>query len=189
ETDAVNVKQLSDAVKASGWKLKVNTETDAEAEKVANDEAVTFEQGDNIVITRNGKTVTVATSKTPTFGTLKTTGKAEIGGELAVTGPATFADKVTANKGLDVNGATTLNGTVLVKDKLTAEKGLEVTGTTTLNNGATIKGGDLVMSNNKITGLADGVDTKDAVNVGQLDNKVNDAKTELKGDIDTAKTE
>ncbi|MBV6532350.1 hypothetical protein, partial [Ursidibacter maritimus] len=60
---------------------------------------------------------------------------------------------------------------------------------TTLNNGATIKGGDLVMSNNKITGLADGVDTKDAVNVGQLDKEVNDAKTELKGDIDTAKTE
>ncbi|MGX2950932.1 hypothetical protein ACWIUA_08555, partial [Ursidibacter sp. B-7004-1] len=78
ETDAVNVKQLNDAITTSGWKLKVNTETDAQAEKVANDEAVTFAQGDNIVITREGKKVTVATSKTPTFDTLKTTGKAEV---------------------------------------------------------------------------------------------------------------
>ncbi|MBV6528604.1 YadA-like family protein, partial [Ursidibacter maritimus] len=143
----------------------------------------------NVSTTNEGGKIKITMSDTPTFTNLTTTEGATIGGKLDVTGPAIFADKVTANKGLDVNGATTLNGTVAVKDKLTAEKGLEVTGTTTLNNGATIKGGDLVMSGNKITGLADGVDTKDAVNVGQLDNKVNDAKTELKGDIDTAKTE
>ncbi|MGX2970528.1 ESPR-type extended signal peptide-containing protein [Ursidibacter arcticus] len=139
DKDAVNVAQLNEAVNNLGWKLKINNEEDTAAEKVNNDEVVTFEQGDNIVITRDGKKVTVATSKTPTFTNLTTTEGANIGGKLDVTGPATFKDSVTAEKG------------------------------------ATIKGGDLVMSDNKITGLAEGVDGKDAVNVNQLDK----AKTEL----------
>ncbi|MGX3014251.1 ESPR-type extended signal peptide-containing protein [Ursidibacter sp. B-7004-1] len=133
--DAVNVNQL----KESGWKLKINDEEDTAAEKVNPDEVVTFKQGDNIVITREGQNVTVATSQTPTFTNLTTTEGANIGGKLDVAGPATFKDSVTAEKG------------------------------------ATIKGGDLVMSDNKITGLAEGVDGKDAVNVDQLDK----AKTEL----------
>ncbi|MGX2987420.1 ESPR-type extended signal peptide-containing protein [Ursidibacter sp. B-7004-1] len=172
DTDAVNVKQLKDAVNASGWKLKVNDETDDKAEKVANDEAVTFAQGDNIVITRDGKTVTVATSKTPTFDTLKTTGKAEVGGELAVTGPATFTDKVTANKGLDVNGPTVLNGTTTVKDKLTAEKG------------ASISEG-LDMNNSQITNVAAGTADNHAVNKGQLES-VNSTATTANSTANTA---
>ncbi|MGX3022251.1 YadA-like family protein, partial [Ursidibacter sp. B-7004-1] len=135
DTDAVNVNQL----KESGWKLKINDEADTVAEKVNPDEVVTFKQGDNIVITREGQNVTVATSQTPTFTNLTTKEGANIGGKLDVAGPATFKDSVTAEKG------------------------------------ATIKGGDLVMSDNKITGLAEGVDSKDAVNVAQLDK----AKTEL----------
>ncbi|MGX3067456.1 ESPR-type extended signal peptide-containing protein [Ursidibacter arcticus] len=133
DEDAVNVAQLNETVKNSGWKLKINDEEDTAAEKVNNDEVVTFEQGDNIVITRDGKKVTVATSQTPTFTNLTTKEGANIGGKLDVAGPATFKDSVTAEKG------------------------------------ATIKGGDLVMSDNKITGLKAGTDKTDAVNVEQLD--------------------
>ncbi|KAE9534714.1 hypothetical protein A1D25_06330 [Ursidibacter arcticus] len=133
DEDAVNVAQLNEAVNNLGWKLKINDEEDAAAEKVNNDEVVTFEQGDNIVISRDGKKVTVATSQTPTFTNLTTKEGANIGGKLDVAGPATFKDSVTAEKG------------------------------------ATIKGGDLVMSDNKITGLKAGTDKTDAVNVEQLD--------------------
>ncbi|MGX3022344.1 hypothetical protein, partial [Ursidibacter sp. B-7004-1] len=79
-----------------------------------------------------------------------------------VTADKTNAGELTATSAT-VNGPTTLNGTATVKDKLTAEKG------------ATISGGNLEMSGNKITGLAEGVDGKDAVNVEQLGK----AKTEL----------
>ncbi|MGX2968541.1 hypothetical protein ACWIW6_10995, partial [Ursidibacter sp. B-7004-1] len=115
----------------------------------------------NVSTTNENGKIKITMSDTPTFTNLTTTEGATIGGKLEVTGPATFADKVTANNGLEVNGPTTLN------------------------NGATIKGGDLVMSDNKITGLADGTDAKDAVNKGQLDS----AKTELNTKIDDTKTE
>ncbi len=48
-----------------------------------------------------------------------------------------------------------------------------------LNNGVTIKGGEVNVSNNKITNVANGTDDSDAVNKGQLDEAIKDAQTTL----------
>ncbi|MGX2957164.1 hypothetical protein ACWIYZ_08770, partial [Ursidibacter arcticus] len=91
---------------------------------------------------------------------------------------ALTANSATVNGEINLNGATTITG-----------------GTLTANNGASISSG-LSMNDSKITGLADGVDTKDAVNKGQLDSakielntKIDDTKTELNNKIDDTKTE
>jgi hypothetical protein len=73
---------------------------------------------------------------------LSTTGAANVGGALAVTGATTLTGALTANGGITT---TTLNAT-----------------------GNASIGGTLDMKNNKITGVANGTATYDAVNFGQM---------------------
>ncbi|WGE75434.1 YadA-like family protein [Actinobacillus equuli] len=54
-----------------GWNLTANK--DATAENIQMGETVDFSQGDNIVVTRDGKGIKIATSLTPTFTDMTTT--------------------------------------------------------------------------------------------------------------------
>ena len=80
-----------------GWNLKVNNETSSE--KILPDDTVNFREGDNIKVTRNGKSVTVGTKKDVIFDNIAAT--------VGINTP-----KVTAgNTVLDTNGLTITNGT------------------------------------------------------------------------------
>ena len=70
ETGADNVHEAIKSVKETaekGWKLKVNEETSAQAEKISPDDEVAIKQGKNITVTREGKNITVATSDDVAF--------------------------------------------------------------------------------------------------------------------------
>ncbi|MGX2951446.1 YadA family autotransporter adhesin, partial [Ursidibacter sp. B-7004-1] len=138
--DAVNKGQLDAAISGSGWNLKVNDETTSE--KIANDQSAVFKQGKNIVISRQGNTVTVATSDNPTFDSLTTTGDATIGGNQTV------------------KGDQTVNGNQNVKGNQTVEKDLTVEGNTNIGGEGktfTVKEGTTVnMGGNKVENITSG---------------------------------
>ncbi|MGX2968174.1 YadA family autotransporter adhesin, partial [Ursidibacter sp. B-7004-1] len=156
--DAVNKGQLDAAISGSGWNLKVNDETTSE--KIANDQSAVFKQGKNIVISRQGNTVTVATSDNPTFDSLTTTGDATIGGNQTVKGDQTVdgnqnvKGNQTVEKDLTVEGNTNIGGegkTFTVKEGTTVNMGGNKVENITSGE---IKAGD----NNAVTG--DAVNTK-----------------------------
>ena len=139
---------VSDAIKSvketaeKGWNLQANGDT---AEKVAAGETVTFKDGKNIKVTRDGKNITVATSDDVEFN------KVTVGGS-ELTGAGLNTPKVTA-------GDSELNGSGLTISNGTAESSVSLT-KNGLNNGG-----------NKITKVAEGAlaaDSTDAVNGAQL---------------------
>ena len=139
---------VSDAIKSvketaeKGWNLQANGDT---AEKVAAGETVTFKDGKNIKVTRDGKNITVATSDDVEFN------KVTVGGS-ELTGAGLNTPKVTA-------GDSELNGSGLTISNGTAGSSVSLT-KNGLNNGG-----------NKITKVAEGalaVDSTDAVNGAQL---------------------
>ena len=139
---------VSDAIKSvketaeKGWNLQANGDT---AEKVAAGETVTFKNGKNIKVTRDGKNITVATSDDVEFN------KVTVGGS-ELTGAGLNTPKVTAGDSeLNGSGLTIVNGAAGETVSLTKNG---------LNNGG-----------NKITKVAEGalaVDSTDAVNGAQL---------------------
>ena len=139
---------VSDAIKSvketaeKGWNLQANGDT---AEKVAAGETVTFKDGKNIKVTRDGKNITVATSNEVAFD------KVTVGGS-ELTGAGLNTPKVTAGDSeLNGSGLTIVNGAAGETVSLTKNG---------LNNGG-----------NKITKVAEGalaVDSTDAVNGAQL---------------------
>ncbi|MGX2957163.1 ESPR-type extended signal peptide-containing protein [Ursidibacter arcticus] len=141
--------QVVDAINKSGFTLKANNQA---GEAITNGEEVSFNNGTNINVVRNGSNITINTNPNVTFTNVTAT---DINA-TNVTATNTKAGTLSANSAT-VSGTTNLNG------------GVTVNGTTTLNNGATISGGNLVMNNNKITGLANGTSANDAVNKSQLD--------------------
>ncbi|MGP4789946.1 ESPR-type extended signal peptide-containing protein, partial [Psychrobacter sp. 1Y11] len=81
--DAVNFGQL-DAVKTTanrGWDIQANG---GAKQTIATGDTVNFTNGNNIVISRNGNAISVATSPNPNFTTVTTTGNVTVGG-LTVT--------------------------------------------------------------------------------------------------------
>ncbi|EEV25333.1 autotransporter adhesin, partial [Actinobacillus minor 202] len=70
------------AVNNTGFNLQANGATNS---FVKSGDTVNFKQGDNILVTKSGNNITVATSMTPTFTMLTTTGDATIGGNLDMT--------------------------------------------------------------------------------------------------------
>ena len=139
---------VSDAIKSvketaeKGWNLQANGDT---AEKVAAGETVTFKDGKNIKVTRDGKNITVATSNEVAFD------KVTVGGS-ELTGAGLNTPKVTAGDSeLNGSGLTIVNGAAGETVSLTKNG---------LNNGG-----------NKITKVAEGAlaaDSTDAVNGAQL---------------------
>ena len=139
---------VSDAIKSvketaeKGWNLQANGDT---AEKVAAGETVTFKDGKNIKVTRDGKNITVATLDEVVFD------KVTVGGS-ELTGAGLNTPKVTA-------GDSELNGSGLTISNGTAGSSVSLT-KNGLNNGG-----------NKITKVAEGAltaDSTDAVNGAQL---------------------
>ena len=127
----------------------------------------TYTAGDGIDITSDKISVKAADTNIKVDGTgvaladdisvtsITTSGAVTVGGDLGVTGATTLGST------LNVTGATTLGD-------------LTTSGTATFNNGAS-------MNNQKITGVATGVDGTDAVNVNQL----NDAISKIDGKVYT----
>ncbi|MDH2997542.1 hypothetical protein A1D22_07385 [Pasteurellaceae bacterium LFhippo2] len=100
-TDAVNVSQLETVKETAnaGWNVnstavagstgKVTVDSTPTATKVAPRDTVNVNAGNNIEIARNGSTIAIATSMTPTFNTV------QVGGSNGVTvGASTAADGV-----------------------------------------------------------------------------------------------
>ncbi|WP_218488238.1 YadA-like family protein [Salmonella enterica] len=64
ETDAVNKRQTLSGIVGKGWGLQVNS---GETEAIVPGETVNFTEGDNIKITRSGKTLNIATARRVDF--------------------------------------------------------------------------------------------------------------------------
>ena len=134
---------VSDAIKSvketaeKGWNLQANGDT---AEKVAAGETVTFKNGKNIKVTRDGKNITVATSDDVEFAHVKAN---------SVEAASVVADSVIAG-----NSVLTTEGLKIGDDRSPNQVSLTNTG---LNNGG-----------NKITKVAKGTEDADAVNVSQI---------------------
>ncbi|WP_109077791.1 YadA-like family protein [Aggregatibacter kilianii] len=67
----------------AAWKIKTNTNAE---QTVSGGETVTFKDGDNIKMTNTGKEITIATSMTPTFTSVKTGDTTLSSDGLAITG-------------------------------------------------------------------------------------------------------
>ena len=67
------------------FKIKANADT---ASSVGANDTITFNGGSNINISRTGNNITIATSSTPTFDSITSTGAINAGGALTVTGSA-----------------------------------------------------------------------------------------------------
>ncbi|WP_204827777.1 ESPR-type extended signal peptide-containing protein, partial [Neisseria sicca] len=98
---------VSDAIKSvketaeKGWNLQANGDT---AEKVAAGETVTFKDGKNIKVTRDGKNITVATSDDVEFNKV-TVGVSELNGNgLTIANGAANAPVSLTKNGLDNGG-------------------------------------------------------------------------------------
>ncbi|WNU97110.1 YadA-like family protein [Neisseria sp. DTU_2020_1000833_1_SI_GRL_NUU_006] len=98
---------VSDAIKSvketaeKGWNLQANGDT---AEKVAAGETVTFKDGKNIKVTRNGKNITVATSDDVEFNKV-TVGDSELNGSgLTISNGAAGSSVSLTKNGLNNGG-------------------------------------------------------------------------------------
>ena len=100
-TGKANVHDAIAAVKETaekGWNLKANEETSSE--KIAAGDTVTFKEGKNIKVSRDGKNITVATSDDVSFNKV------------------TVGDSVLTDNGLTVGNGTAGNPVSLTKDGL-----------------------------------------------------------------------
>ena len=100
-TGKANVHDAIAAVKETaekGWNLNANDETSSE--KIAAGDTVTFKEGKNIKVSRNGKNITVATSDAVSFNKV------------------TVGDSVLSDNGLTVGNGTAGNPVSLTKDGL-----------------------------------------------------------------------
>ena len=170
DTDAVNVKQLTDAI------AKVDGETYTAGDGIAIDQgsnnaiSVKTAQDGNLEVGSNG----VALKDDISLTSVTTIGAVTVGGDLGVTGATTLGST------LNVTGATTLGSTLDVTGALTAAS-VTAAGGFTINDsnfltssGLTIGGTQYITSaglnagGKVITDVKAGVDDNDAVNVSQL---------------------
>ena len=105
-----NQNTVHDAIKSvketaeKGWKLKVNEETSAQAEKISPDDEVTIKQGKNITVTREGKNITVATSDDVAFNKVTVGDSVLNGNGLTIANGAANASVSLTKNGLDNGG-------------------------------------------------------------------------------------
>ena len=107
ETGADNVHDAIKSVKETaekGWKLKVNEETSAQAEKISPDDEVAIKQGKNITVTREGKNITVATSDDVAFNKVTVGDSVLNSNGLTITNGAANAPVSLTKNGLDNGG-------------------------------------------------------------------------------------
>ena len=116
-------KDVVNAVNNTGFNLQANGASNS---FVKSGDTVNFKQGDNILVTKSGNNITVATSMTPTFTMLTTTGDATIGGNLDMTN-----GKITnLADGTNSNDAVNLSQLKANTTKVVAGKNTTVTNTT-----------------------------------------------------------
>ena len=105
-----NQNTVHDAIKSvketaeKGWKLKVNEETSAQAEKISPDDEVAIKQGKNITVTRDGKNITVATSDDVAFNKVTVGDSVLNGNGLTIANGAANAPVSLTKNGLDNGG-------------------------------------------------------------------------------------
>ena len=107
DTGKANIHEAIKSVKETaekGWKLKVNEETSAQAEKISPDDEVAIKQGKNITVTRNGKNITVATSDDVAFNKVTVGDSVLNGNGLTIANGATNAPVSLTKNGLDNGG-------------------------------------------------------------------------------------
>ena len=105
-----NQNTVHDAIKSvketaeKGWKLKVNEETSAQAEKISPDDEVAIKQGKNITVTRDGKNITVATSDDVAFNKVTVGDSVLNSNGLTIANGAANAPVSLTKNGLDNGG-------------------------------------------------------------------------------------
>ena len=158
DTDAVNKSQL-DAVEG-----KIKTYTAGDGIDITSDEISVKSADANIVVDGTGVSLADDISVT----SVTTTGAANVGGNLSVTGTTTLTGATTINSTLGVTGAVTAAS-------VTAAGGFTIDMNNSLtSSGLTIGGTQYITSaglnagNKVITGVANGNNDNDAVNMSQL---------------------
>ncbi|WP_434986759.1 YadA-like family protein [Vreelandella zhaodongensis] len=108
-TDAVNVDQLTDVsdVANKGWYLSANGE-DTDGFNIAPGEAADFVEGQNITITREDGSITVATADDVEFSNVEITENLTVEGDTFLNENLTVAGDTTINENLTVEGDTFL---------------------------------------------------------------------------------
>ena len=107
DTGKANIHEAIKSVKETaekGWKLKVNEETSAQAEKISPDDEVAIKQGKNITVTREGKNITVATSDDVAFNKVTVGDSVLNGNGLTIANGAANAPVSLTKSGLDNGG-------------------------------------------------------------------------------------
>ena len=107
DTGKANIHEAIKSVKETaekGWKLKVNEETSAQAEKISPDDEVAIKQGKNITVTRDGKNITVATSDDVAFNKVTVGDSVLNSNGLTITNGAANAPVSLTKNGLDNGG-------------------------------------------------------------------------------------
>ena len=130
------------------FNIQANTGASQAIDTTGAGETVTFVDGNNIVVTRTDRTISIATSSTPSFTTVTTTGNSTVGGNSSITGTQT------------VGGNSSITGTQTVGGMLNAKGGITVTNNKTVN-----------MGGNKVTNVGNGTIAEngtDAATTGQL---------------------
>ena len=157
-TDAVNKSQL-DAVEG-----KIKTYTAGDGIDITSDEISVKSADNNIVVDGTGVSLADDISVT----SVATTGAANVGGNLSVAGTTTLTGATTINSTLGVTGAVTAASvtagggfTIDMNNSLTSS-GLTIGGTQYITSAG------LNAGNKVITGVANGVNDYDAVNMSQL---------------------
>ena len=157
-TDAVNKDQL-DAVEG-----KIKTYTAGDGIDITSDEISVKSADNNIVVDGTGVSLADDISVT----SVATTGAANVGGNLSVAGTTTLTGATTINSTLGVTGAVTAASvtagggfTIDMNNSLTSS-GLTIGGTQYITSAG------LNAGNKVITGVANGVNDYDAVNMSQL---------------------
>ncbi|HFV9934761.1 TPA: YadA-like family protein [Salmonella enterica subsp. enterica serovar Bovismorbificans] len=167
DTDAVNKRQLDNLSTSvnRGWNIQVNG---GATEAVAPGDSVNVAEGDNIQVSRNGKTLNIATARNVSFDNVtvgditldKDTGK--ISGLSNGTLSADSRDAVTGSQLFNTNENVTTNTRNIASNKAQIDSGLNFAGNTgTFNRGlgqtTTISGGlsaDAAASNKNIRTVA-----------------------------------
>ena len=163
-TLTVNEQAIKDTAKdAASFKVKANKNT---AEEVKGGETVTFNDGDNIAITQNGKTFTIATSKNVTFDT------ATIGGNTTIGSTGVTTNKVTV-------GAISIDGTngINAGNKAITNVGTGIVANSNADNSNVANIGDVkTIANDAVANLSTNLGVTDGTNNGTVNLKTEKLK-------------
>ena len=163
-TLTINEQAIKDAAKdASSFKVKANATA---AQDVKGGDTVTFNNGDNIAITQNGKTFTIGTSKNVTFDT------ATIGGNTTIGSTGVTTNKVTV-------GAISIDGTngINAGSKAITNVGSGIVANSNADNSNVANIGDVkTIANDAVANLSTNLGVTDGTNNGTVNLKTEKLK-------------